>query len=155
MYERFVNWSEANLGQWHFVLGYVIVLVSHNWPIMVALAASVWSAYRAYVQPSRFRVSWLLTALLFGFAYEYEKHVAVEFHTAIDFLFDDQIPGMNAFLHVVVGPVANTTLLISLLALFAQSLRLSLAARRAATPPHAEASGPSPYNRDNSRAPGA
>lgn len=125
------EWSHANLGQWHYALGYAIVLVSHNWPIMLALALSVWFGCRAYVQPNRLNVSWLLTALLFGLLYEYVKHIAGELHAAIDFLFGFEIAHLNRPLHVLVGPVAVTILQLGFLAMLAQSLRLSLAARRA------------------------
>ncbi|MFV9504552.1 MAG: hypothetical protein AB4911_08285 [Oscillochloridaceae bacterium umkhey_bin13] len=137
MYETFVRWSSTNLGQWHYVLGYFIVLVSHNWPIIVALTATIWFSYRAYQQPSRLRVAWLLTALLFGLAYEYEKHVASELHQAIDFLFGVELAALNQPLHLLVGPVANTILLALWLIVLVQALRLSLIAirtRRIASP---------------------
>ncbi|MCS6881909.1 MAG: hypothetical protein RMK84_06925 [Oscillochloridaceae bacterium] len=125
------EWSYANLGQWHYVLGYAIVLVSHNWPIMLALALSGWFGLRAYVQPTRLNVSWLLTGLLFGLLYEYAKHIARELHAAIDFLFGLEIANLNRPLHFLVGPAAIIILQLSFLAMLAQSLRLSLAARRA------------------------
>jgi hypothetical protein len=129
--QAFEQWSYTNLGQWHYALGYSIVLISHNWPIMLAVALSVWFGYRAYVRPTRLNVSWLLTALLLGLLYEYAKHIAAELHTAIDFLFGLEIAHLNRPLHVLVGPVAITILQLGFLAMLAQSLRLSLAARRA------------------------
>ncbi|MGQ9928449.1 MAG: hypothetical protein ACUVS4_16480 [Chloroflexaceae bacterium] len=129
--QTFEQWSYANLGQWHYVLGYSIVLVSHNWPIILAAALSVWFGYRAYVRPGRLNVSWLLTALLLGLLYEYAKHIAAELHTAIDFLFGLEIAYLNRPLHVLVGPAAITILQLGFLAMLAQSVRLSLATRRA------------------------
>ncbi len=127
----FEQWSYVNFGQWHYVLGYSIVLVSHNWPILLAVTLSVWFGYRAYVQPSRLNVSWLLTTLLLGLLYEYAKHIAVELHAAIDFLFGLEIAHLNRPLHILVGPAAVTILQLSFLGMLAQSIRLSLAARRA------------------------
>ncbi len=129
--EALEQWSYANLGQWHYVLGYSIVLVAHNWPIMLAVALCVWFGYRAYVQPSRLTVSWLLTALLLGLLYEYAKHIAVELHTAIDFLFGLEIARLNRGLHFLVGPAAIIILQLSFLGMLAQSVRLSLYARSA------------------------
>ncbi len=129
--QAFEQWSHANLGQWHYALGYCIVLVTHNWPIMLAVALSVWFGYRAYVRPTRLNVSWLLTALLLGLLYEYAKHVARELHAAIDFLFGLEIAHWNRPLHFLVGPGAITILQLGFLVMLAQSLRLSLAARRA------------------------
>lgn len=126
MYEPFVRWSSENLGQWHYVLGYVIVLTSHNWPIMLALSASLYFGFRAYIRPSRLNVNWLLTALLLGLVYEYAKHIAPELHAAIDFLFHIELSPLNRPLHLLVGPMTTTILLGSWVTLLAQSLRLSL-----------------------------
>ncbi|MCX7791996.1 MAG: hypothetical protein N2378_15260 [Chloroflexaceae bacterium] len=124
--QTFEQWSYANLGQWHYVLGYSIGLISHNWPIMLAVALSVWFGYRAYVQPTRLNVSWLLTALLLGLLYEYAKHIAGELHAAIDFLFGLEIAHLNRPLHFLVGRAAITILQLSFLAMLAQSVRLTL-----------------------------
>lgn len=107
------TWSEAHLGQWHYVLGYLIVLGSHNWPIMLALGLSIWFGYQAYRTPNRMWVSWLITALLFGLAYEYDKHIAPALHAAVNFLFHLELTGLNRFFHLLVGPVATTLLVLA------------------------------------------
>lgn len=131
MGDMFTVWSEANLGQWHYVLGYLLVLTSHNWPIMLALTGSLCCGYWAYRHPSRLSVNWLLTALLLGLVYEYDKHIAPELLTAVDFLFHAEITTWNRPLHVIAGTGARTVLLVCWLAMLAQSARLSLAAWRA------------------------
>ncbi|RRR68720.1 MAG: hypothetical protein EI684_17205 [Candidatus Viridilinea halotolerans] len=134
MYEAFNNWSYENLGQWHYAIGYLIVLLSHNWPIMAALAASFWFGVKAYLWPTRCNVSWLLTALLFGLVYEYDKHIATELHAAVDFLFGAEISFWNEPFHRLVGPVITTLLLASAIGMLVQSIRLSILARRARRP---------------------
>ncbi|WP_322488681.1 hypothetical protein [Chloroflexus sp.] len=106
--EQFYVWSEQNLGQTHYVIGYLIVLVSHNWPIMVTLAAALFFSIQLYRRPLRANAVWLFSALLFGIGYEYEKHVAGELHHAIDMLFGLEIAHWNRPLHFIVGPVINT-----------------------------------------------
>jgi hypothetical protein len=156
MIDGFYRWSESELGQWHYAIGYVITLVSHNWPILIAVAGCCWFGWRAYVHPSRLTVSWLLTSLLFGLAYEYEKHVAGELHRAIDFLFGLEIAAWNRPLHLLIGSVANTILLLAFLILLAQSIRLTVQSRRKTGPDVSiRAGGPHPLNRDDTRAPGA
>lgn len=126
MWQAFERWSYTNLGQWHYVLGYTIHLVSHNWPIMLAVLLCPWLAYRAYRQPDRSSVSWLLTTILFGLTYEYWKHVAGELHQAIDFLFGMELASLNGPLHVVVGDGCTAALLIACAAMLAQALRLTV-----------------------------
>ncbi|GIV86234.1 MAG: hypothetical protein KatS3mg054_0263 [Chloroflexus sp.] len=108
MIESFFRWSEHNLGQSHYVLGYLIVLFSHNWPIIGTLGIALLLSIRLYRQPSRTNAVWLFSALLFGLGYEYEKHVAVELHHAIDMLFGFELAGWNRPLHFLVGPIINT-----------------------------------------------
>lgn len=150
MFGQLERWSAANLGQWHYVFGYAIVLLSHNWPIILALVGAFWFGAQAYRRPTRHNVSWLLTALLLGLAYEYDKHVAAELHKAVDFLFGIEIAAWNRPMHILVGPVAKAALLASFLVMLAQSIMLTLAVRsRLKT----RARGPQPYNRDNTAPP--
>jgi hypothetical protein len=114
----FEQWSAENLGQWHYVLGYSIVLLSHNWPIFLALGLCVWFGIKLYRNPTRYWVSWFFSALLFGLAYEYYKHVALELHRAIDQIFMFELLWISPLLHVLVGPVV-TALLSSLALAFA------------------------------------
>lgn len=126
MWQAFEHWSYTNLGQWHYVLGYSINLVSHNWPILLVVVLGPWFGYWAYTRPGRTTVSWLLSTILLGVAYEYWKHVAGELHQAVDFLFSMEIEGLRGLLHVLVGPVITTALLLSFLAMLGQSVRLTL-----------------------------
>jgi hypothetical protein len=104
------QWSAANLGQAHYVLGYMIVLTVHNWPIFLAIVLAIWTGVRLYRVPNRERVCWFFSAVLFGLTYEYQKHIAVELHTAIDFLFGMELLFLNPMLHVVVGPLLTALL---------------------------------------------
>lgn len=144
MLEGFYQWSEQNLGQWHYVLGYLIVLVSHNWPIILSIVLALVFSVRLYRRPTRPRACWLFTALLFGLAYEYEKHVAGQLHQAIDFLFGPAQGNWNPSLHILVGPVMNTVLLLSFLAMFAESVRTSAQAWRTGRRPLAPATTTTP-----------
>lgn len=119
------HWSETNLGQWHYVLGYLIVLISHNWPIMLALAGCIWFGYRAYRTPNRLWVSWLLCALVGGLIFEYHKHIAPTLHNAVDMLFLAEISRLNRFFHLLVGPIATIGLTLGWLSLLVQAGRQS------------------------------
>jgi hypothetical protein len=131
MGDMFKVWSEVNLGQWHYVLGYLIVLTSHNWPIMLALMGCLCFGCWAYRHPSRLSVNWLLTALLLGLVYEYDKHLAPELHAAVDFLFHLELSALNRLFHTFVGSFAITLLKVAWVAMLIQSLRVSLTAWRA------------------------
>jgi hypothetical protein len=146
------NWSETHLGQWHYVLGYVIVLISHNWPIMLAIGGCVWFSYNAYRTPNRLWVSWLITALIFGLAYEFHKHVAPTLQEAVDFLFLAEINPLNRFFHLLVGPVANGALTAGWLAFLVEALRQTLLWRAGAAALHSAAPAAlSPTNPQSSR----
>lgn len=123
--EQFYAWSEQNLGQIHYVIGYLVVLVSHNWPIIAALAAALFFSIQLYRQPSRANAVWLFSALLFGLGYEYEKHVAGELHQAIDMLFGLEIAHWNRPLHFIVGPVINTGFVLITFLMVSHGLYLS------------------------------
>jgi hypothetical protein len=104
MFEEFKNWSYSNLGQWHYVVGYFLVLFSHNWPLLLAMAMAVVQAVRAFRQPSRLQLCWLYAWVCLGVAYEYDKHIAVRFHAACDFIFIGELFPLNGPAHAVVGP---------------------------------------------------
>jgi hypothetical protein len=74
------------LGHWHYILGYLIVLTLHNWPVMLALGASLYSAVKLYRAPTRRNVQmfygWMLLVLL----YEYIKHLGAYLAEPVDFL---------------------------------------------------------------------
>jgi hypothetical protein len=103
MFDQMRRWSEENLGQWHYVLGYVITLVDHNWPIMVALSLFLWQAARLYRLPTRANVSLLYVWLLLGGAYEYHKHLASDLHRVVNYLLRDELGFLNSIGHALVG----------------------------------------------------
>jgi hypothetical protein len=98
-------------GQWHYVLGYLVILIGHNWPIMLSVILSVWQSVRLYRRPTRANVCLFYSCLLTGITYEYHKHVAQELHTAIDFLFGAEILYLNIPAHVLVGPIVTGALI--------------------------------------------
>lgn len=71
----------------HYILGYLIVLTSHNWPVLVSLGLALHAAWRLYRQPSRSHVAWLYGWSLLVFAYEYNKHLGEELARPVMFLF--------------------------------------------------------------------
>ncbi len=123
--EPFYVWSEQNLGQTHYVIGYLIILISHNWPIMATLAAALFFSIRLYRQPSRVNAVWLFSALLLGMGYEYEKHVAGELHHTIDMLFGLEIVRWKRPLHFIVGPLINTGFVLITFLIVSHGLYLS------------------------------
>ncbi len=127
--ETFFRWSEQHLGQGHYVLGYLIVFISHNWPIIGALGVALLLSIRLYQKPSQANAVWLFSSLLFGLGYEYEKHIAGEFHQAIDMLFGYEIAEWNRPLHILVGPVVNTGFVIMTFAMICHGIQLSFGAR--------------------------
>lgn len=104
MLEALEQWSYTRLGQWHYVLGYLIVLLSHNWPLLLGGGAGIWSAARAIRQPSRPNLCWLYASLSLVAAYEYHKHIAGELHEAVDFLLLGDLAILNGAGHALVGP---------------------------------------------------
>ena len=44
---------------WHYILGYLIITTSHNWPVMIALALASHSSWRLYQTPTRRHVSFM------------------------------------------------------------------------------------------------
>jgi hypothetical protein len=71
---------------WHYILGYLIVTVAHNWPALVALLMGGYAAWRLYRVPTRRHVQWLYGWALLLFAYEYAKHLGEELARPIVFL---------------------------------------------------------------------
>lgn len=132
MLDSFYEWSRQHLGQWHYVLGYLIGLTNHNWPVMLALALSVWMGVRLYQAPSRSNVLLLYACLLLGLAYEYAKHLADVLHDAIDFLLGAEIMTLNQPAHFVVGPLATALLIWGALACAISAVWLRLRLGRAA-----------------------
>lgn len=103
MLDQFRRWSEANLGQWHYVLGYWITLVDHNWPIMVSLGLFLWQAVRLYRRPTRANVGLLYCWLLLGGAYEYRKHVTNDLHRVVNQLLRGDLIFLNGIGHAFVS----------------------------------------------------
>lgn len=68
------EWTQP-MGHWHYILGYLIILTLHNWPIMVTLVLSLHSAIRLYRSPTRRNVQFLYGWALLAFTYEYVKHL--------------------------------------------------------------------------------
>jgi hypothetical protein len=108
--QAFEQWSAQNLGQWHYVLGYSIVLLSHNWPIFLALGLCGWFGFKLYRNPTRLWVCWFFSALLFGLAYEYYKHVVPTLYSSIDQIFMFELLWISPLLHVLIGPIGTALL---------------------------------------------
>lgn len=72
--------------QLHYILGYVIVLTSHNWQIMVCLACGIFHGARLFRHPNPYDVRLLYAWGVLGFAYEYRKHLQGVLDNAVDFL---------------------------------------------------------------------
>jgi hypothetical protein len=130
MFDQMRRWSEENLGQWHYVLGYLITLVHHNWPIFLSIGLCLWQAVRLYRQPTRANVSLLYVWLLLGGAYEYRKHVAGNLHSMVDQLLYAEIDYLNSIGHAIVGWMMTSFLIGAAAACVAHAMWLSRAKLR-------------------------
>jgi hypothetical protein len=123
---------------WHYILGYLIVTTSHNWPALLTLLMSFYSAWRLYRAPTRQNVQWLYGWALLLFAYEYAKHLGEELARPVAFLFTTDWAWMQpigVLLVVDVVPPALVVLaLLLLLGALGRPPRAVFAARRASQP---------------------
>lgn len=101
----FEQWSAEHLGQWHYVLGYLIVLAGHNWPLLLSAGLCLVGGWRLYRGPTRSRVCMFFAALLVGIAYEYAKHIAPTLHRSLDTVLGLEAAWLNQPAHAVVGPI--------------------------------------------------
>jgi hypothetical protein len=120
---------------WHYILGYLIVTISHNWPALLALLMSLHAAWRLYRAPTRRNVQWLYGWSLLLFAYEYAKHLGDELARPIVFLFTTDWARMQPAGVVLLTCVAPMALVVLALLLLLRALgrppRAVLAGRRA------------------------
>jgi hypothetical protein len=87
---------------WHYVLGYLIVTTVHNWPVVIALAASTYCSWRLYRNPTRRNVQLLYGWVLLVFAYEYVKHLSEYLSEPVDFLLTADWTWMQPVGHLLV-----------------------------------------------------
>ncbi|WP_026369869.1 hypothetical protein [Kallotenue papyrolyticum] len=114
-------------GQGHYVLGWLIIVVSHNWPVILALIATLWSAIRAWRHPSRRSLAWLYGWALLGVAYEYHKHVAPRLQDAANYLLMFELLPLNRAAWLLAGPIATLLLVISALILLGSAMLMQRA----------------------------
>jgi hypothetical protein len=124
------RWSAGNLGQWHYVLGYTIVLLAHNWPLLLALALCLFWGRRLYRRPDRLHVCWFFAGLLLGITYEYDKHVAPTLHASLDTVLGLEAGWLNQPAHYAVGPAAKLLLSGATVFFLGQALWLTVHSRR-------------------------
>jgi hypothetical protein len=107
---------------WHYILGYLIVTTSHNWPVMIALALAGYSAWRLYLTPTRPNVQRLYGWMLLAFAYEYVKHLGDYLSEPVGFLLTADWAWMQTLPYAIVQSawvlmiVAGVVLLLKALA---------------------------------------
>lgn len=121
------EWSQRHLGQWHYVLGYLITLVTHNWPLFGAIGLIIWGGIRLMRCPNRPNACLVFAGICIVAAYEYNKHVALQLHEAVEFLFYEWsgLHYLYAPLHFIIGPLITTVLFASGPAWLAGALFLS------------------------------
>jgi hypothetical protein len=98
------RWSYENLGQWFYVIGYTLVLISHNWPLLLSLGLCLWWGVSLYQDPTRSRVCWFMGSLLLGLTYEYDKHVAPTLQHSLEMVFRADILWLRGPILTLVGP---------------------------------------------------
>jgi len=129
----FETWSAEHLGQWHYVLGYLFVLVAHNWPLFLLIGLMIWWGVWLYRWPSQARVCWFYGALFFGLAYEYHKHIAPTLHESLDTVLGLEALWLNQPAHFVVGRLAQTLIFVALIFFFGRGFWLELGVSRRKT----------------------
>jgi hypothetical protein len=116
---------------WHYILGYLIVTTSHNWPALLTLLMSLYSAWRLYWAPTRRNVQWLYGWALLLFAYEYVKHLGDELARPVVFLFTTDWAWMQpigvVFVTCAVPPALVVLALVLLLRALGRPPRIALA----------------------------
>ncbi|MEI7645208.1 MAG: hypothetical protein WCJ55_13105 [Chloroflexales bacterium] len=120
----FERWSADHLGQAHYLLGYLIVLVLHNWPLFLAIGLCVLWGVRLYHRPTQARVCWFFGALLFGIAYEYAKHIAPTMSDSLDTVLGLELLWLNRPAHIVLDPVMKLLIFAAIAFFFGRALWL-------------------------------
>lgn len=92
-------------GRSHYILGYLIVTVGHNWPVLVALLATLICAVAVWRRPNRRRLAALYGWAMLAVLYEYHKHIVPRFVEAAMFLVGDSAP-LYSTMRFVVEPFA-------------------------------------------------
>ncbi len=110
--------------QWHYVLGWLIVLVSHNWPVILAGSATLICAIRAWRHPSRRALALLYGWVLLTIAYEYHKHIAPRLQEATNYLLMFELLPLNRSAWLLVGPIATAGLVFGALGLLGSAMLL-------------------------------
>jgi hypothetical protein len=72
---------------WYYILGWFMLLVQHNWPVLVATAVGAYRAWALYRLPTRRNVQLLYGWGLLAFTYEYIKHLRDYLAEPVTFLF--------------------------------------------------------------------
>jgi hypothetical protein len=107
---------------WHYILGYLIVLTGHNWPVFVAVLVGLHAAWRLYRTPTRRNVQWLYGWVLLAFAYEYAKHLGDELARPVVFLFTTDWAWMQPIGILLVAHMPPPLLVVFALALLLRAL---------------------------------
>ncbi len=110
-------------GQTHYVLGWLIILVSHNWPVLLALAATLVSALRAWHTPTRRRLAAVYGSVLLVVTYEYHKHIGPQLQDAANYLLLFELQQYNRPVWIFVGPVVTGLLITLTLSFWVYMLR--------------------------------
>jgi len=99
-----------NPPQTHYVFGWLIVLVGHNWPVMLAGMGLLIASVAAWKRPSRRRLALVYGSALFVVAYEYHKHIGPTLQEAANYLLMFELLWLNVPVWWLVGPIASAAL---------------------------------------------
>jgi len=87
---------------------WAVLLVQHNWPVIMYVVVAVVVAWRAYLAPRRHTLLFLYGTVLLIVAYEYQKHALPTVVHTTDYLFSEEVnPGARSLsqsLLVDLGP---------------------------------------------------
>jgi hypothetical protein len=98
--------------QIHYVLGWTIVLISHNWPLLLSGSLLLACAITAWRQPNRRRLAALYGSALLALAYEYDKHIGPQLQDAANYLLMFELLPLNRPVWLLVGPIMTGTILV-------------------------------------------
>lgn len=99
-----------NPPQTHYLLGWLIVLTGHNWPVMLAALSMLISAILAWRSPTRRRLALLYGSSLLALAYEYDKHIGPQLQDAANYLLMFELLWLNRPVWLLVGPIATAAI---------------------------------------------
>jgi hypothetical protein len=110
---------------WYYILGWFLGVTEHNWPVMIALGMTGYSASRLYQFPTRRHIRRLYGWALLVFIYEYFKHLGAYLAKPVGFLFTTDWAWMQPAGYFIIERIIPLLILLVAIGLLLSSLRRS------------------------------